>query len=217
MIKQLPQGKIYEITRCFPDQFMRPSLCRIVRSPDAAPKKGMVMSKWHAACVVLRLEKKPKEWKQLHVGGISCHPSPSIDDATLAETVEVAGRTGGHTCGTAAKKDPLCPWPAWTSRRPSTWQDQKYKLKVMGDQDVRGWVTAAFLRQAGSLEGQATLEHVEDTFDNTFPCFDLHPSGERLKLFGFGSKMAKHVLWTVEPEWKRRKLGRPHVGTCQGG
>ena len=82
-IEQLPQEKIYEITRCFQGQFMDvddassplplPSSSRIVklvflRKLDAAMKKGIrsytavaltsVMSKLYATCVLLRLLKE---------------------------------------------------------------------------------------------------------------------------------------------------------------
>ena len=69
MIKQLPQKKVYEITRCFQDRFVglddAPSAWRIVKliflqEQDAAPKKEIrsykaialasVMSNWSAAC-----------------------------------------------------------------------------------------------------------------------------------------------------------------------
>ena len=91
MIQLLPRENIYAITRCFPDRYMglddAPSSRRIVkliflRKPHAAPKKGIrsyeaialtsVMSMWHAACIILRLEKEegPESCKQLHVGGI---------------------------------------------------------------------------------------------------------------------------------------------------
>ena len=93
MIKQLPQEKINIITKWFQERFMgqmeAPSSWKIVklvflRKADAEPTKGIrryrataltsVMSKWHAACVVLRLEneKEPGSWKSLHVGGIDC-------------------------------------------------------------------------------------------------------------------------------------------------
>ena len=77
MTEQSPQGKIYEIKRCFQDQFREPegapSSWKIMklmfpRKPGAAPKKGIrsyraialtsVMSKWFAACVILRLERE---------------------------------------------------------------------------------------------------------------------------------------------------------------
>ena len=91
MIQQLPQENIHAITRCFRNRFIglddAPSSRRIVkliflRKPDAAPKKGIksyeaiaptsVMSMWHAACIILRLEKEEEleSCKQLHVGGI---------------------------------------------------------------------------------------------------------------------------------------------------
>ena len=76
MIKQMPQEKIYEITRCFQDRFREledaPRSWKsvklvLLRKPDAAPKQGIrsyravaltsVMSKW---CL--------KDRKQLHVG-----------------------------------------------------------------------------------------------------------------------------------------------------
>ena len=41
---------------------------------------------------------------------------------------------------------------------------QKLFAKIMGEQDVHGWITAAFLREVTGLEGQATFEHVEGTF-----------------------------------------------------
>ena len=91
MIKQLPLEKIYIITRCFQERFMgkmeAPNSWKVVkfvfsRKPDVEPKKEIrtyrakaltsVMSKWYAACFILRLkeEKEPESWKRLHVGGI---------------------------------------------------------------------------------------------------------------------------------------------------
>ena len=58
-----------------------------LRKADAAPTEGMrsyraialtlVMSKWYASCILLRLEreKEREKWKKLHIGGldvISC-------------------------------------------------------------------------------------------------------------------------------------------------
>ena len=92
MIKQLPQEKIYEVTRCFQQRCMgqmdAPNSWKIVklvflRKPDAAPKKGIksyraialtsVMSKWYATCLIqlLEKEKEPEAWKDLLVGGIN--------------------------------------------------------------------------------------------------------------------------------------------------
>ena len=89
--KRLPQEKIFTTTRCSQERSteldVAPSSWRIVtlvflRKPDAAPMKGTrsdraiaftsVMSKWHAACAILRLEREEESegWKQLRVGGI---------------------------------------------------------------------------------------------------------------------------------------------------
>ena len=91
MIKQLPQEKIYIITKCFQERVMgqmeAPSSCKIVKlvlspKPDAESTKGIrsyraialasVMSKWYAACDIRRLEKEtePESWKRSHVAGI---------------------------------------------------------------------------------------------------------------------------------------------------
>ena len=58
----------------------KPSSWKIVKLPDAEPRKGIlnyraialtsVMSKWYATCTILQLEreKEPEDWKQLHMG-----------------------------------------------------------------------------------------------------------------------------------------------------
>ena len=82
MIKQLPQ----ETFASSPSTSWNASWVRwrhqaLGRKPDAEPKKGVrsyraialtsVMSKWYAACVILRLEKEeePEGWTQFHVVG----------------------------------------------------------------------------------------------------------------------------------------------------
>ena len=91
----------------------------------------------------------------------------------------------------------------------------KYTANIMGDQDVHGWIAAAFLRQMAGLEGQAIFQHVDNTFDNTFPstrCIRQRGvDAARLWL-----KMAMQILWTASPLWKRKKLGL-HMETHQGG
>ena len=83
MIKQLSFEKIHITTRCFQERFVgemeAPSSWKIVvwvflREPDAEPKKGtrsyraiaftLVMSKWLASCIILRLEqeREPENW-----------------------------------------------------------------------------------------------------------------------------------------------------------
>ena len=43
----------------------------------------------------------------------------------------------------------------------------KHIAKIMGDQDVHGWITAALLREMAGLEGLATFEAVASTFPFT--------------------------------------------------
>ena len=81
----------------------------------------------------------------------------------------------------------------------------------MGDQDVHGWITAALFREMAGLEGQATFENVEDTFPFT-RCIRQGA----LQPLGSGKKMTMQILWNVEPEWKRKKMGL-HIYTYQGG
>ena len=40
----------------------------------------------------------------------------------------------------------------------------KHIAKIMGDQNVHGWIVAALLREKAGLEGQTTFENVECTF-----------------------------------------------------
>ena len=77
---------------CFRGRLMgqmdAPSSWKIVkliflRKPDAEPKKEIrsyraialtsVMSKWHACCVMVRMEKErvPETWNRLHMRGVS--------------------------------------------------------------------------------------------------------------------------------------------------
>ena len=56
------------------------------------------MSKWYASCIILRLERErePKNWKNLHVGGmhgISCQHFQAMVTNLLQKTLGMAGRT----------------------------------------------------------------------------------------------------------------------------
>ena len=129
----------------------------ILRKYDAALLRGIrsyralaltsVMSKWDASCIILRMERsrEPEGWEQLHVcgmsDGISCSTS-SIDDAAAANNIGSVRIIGGSTCGTV-KREPRCIWPAWTSKRSSTWKSPKPIANNMGVQEVHGWITAA--------------------------------------------------------------------------
>ena len=46
---------------------------------------------------------------------------------------------------------------------PSDVARPKRIARIMGDQDVHGWITAALIRGMAGLEGQATFEHVDGT------------------------------------------------------
>ena len=46
-------------------------------------------------------------------------------------------------------------WPAWTSRRPSTWQE--HVAKILSDQEVHGWISRLCFQKMAALEGHATF------------------------------------------------------------
>ena len=90
MIKELPQAKVYEISRCLQYRFMEqegaPDTCSVVelsvpRNADAEPKKeseaaGRFRSRrWcrngtrHALQYACKEKQSLQEWKQLHVDG----------------------------------------------------------------------------------------------------------------------------------------------------
>ena len=67
------------------------------------------------------------------------------------------GVAGGHEEEPVAwqrKETHEVHWPAWTSRRLSTWQE--HVAKILSDQEVHGWITG-FVSRNGSLEGHATF------------------------------------------------------------
>ena len=167
MIKQLPQEKIYIITKFFQERFMgqteAPSSWKIVkrvflRKPDTEPTKGirsywataltLVMSTWYAACIILRMEKgvELESWKKLHVvknEGISCWEWQE-DRKPMKNNGSV--------------------------RRPTMYLDIKtafhvvkltHIAQIMKDHNIHGWIIAALLREMDGLEGQAMFECVE--------------------------------------------------------
>ena len=86
----------------------------------------------------------------------------------------------------------------------------KHIVKIMGDQDVHGWIRAAFLREMASLERLATFEAVENTFPFTRCIRQGSVEAPRLWL-----EMAMHILSNAEPEWMKKEMGF-HTGTCEG-
>ena len=87
----------------------------------------------------------------------------------------------------------------------------KRTAKLMGDQAVHGWITADFLREMAGLAGQATFEHVEN-----HSLFSRCIRQGRVEAPRLWLKIATQILWNVEPEWKRKKMG-VHTDTCQRG
>ena len=61
----------------------------------------------------------------------------------------------------------------------------------VGDQEVHGWVTAALLREMARLDGHAT-------FENQFPVYALHPSGERRSSLALALKMKTQLQLMVK-------------------
>ena len=75
--------------------------------------------------------------------------------------------------------------------------------KLMGDQDVHGWITAASLREIFGLEGQATVVNVESTFS-----FARCIRQRSVEAPGLWLSMAMQILENVEPKWMKKKMGK---------
>ena len=217
MIKQLPQENIHENTRCFQDRFTgqedAPSSWRIVklvfpRKPDAAPKKGIrsyrsitltsVMSKWFATCVIFRLamDKEPEGWKQVHVGGIdgiSCQRS-------CCRNTGCGRKTGGRTCGMAGKRDPRCTWLAWTSRRPSTWQDQSVLRNLWAIKLFTDGLQRPYCEKWQAWQDRQHFEHVE----NNSLLRDASVRGA-LRHLGFGSKLQRRSCGMLSQNGREKR------------
>ena len=118
----------------------------------------------------LAMDKEPEGWKQVHVGGIdgiSCQRS-------CCRNTGSGRKTGGRTCGMAGKRDPRCTWLAWTSRRPSTWQDQSVLRNL--------WAIKLFtdgLQRPYCEKWQAWQDRQHLNMLKTIPFCEMHPSGER--------------------------------------
>ena len=87
----------------------------------------------------------------------------------------------------------------------------KHVAKIMGDQDVHGWITAAVLRARAGLEGQATFGNLDSTFPFTRCIRQGSVEAPRLWL-----NMALQILVVVELEWMRKKMGL-RIDRQQGG
>ena len=86
----------------------------------------------------------------------------------------------------------------------------RYIANILGDQNVHGWIVAAFLREMAVLERKATFEHLE----RLFSVHKVHPT----KACGGSStfKMAMQIIWNVEESWKEQEM-ELHSETTEGG
>ena len=130
------------------------------RKTDAEPKKEIrscgafaltsVMSKWYAACIILRLEKEkePEGWKRLHVrgiDGISCQHVQVMVTHLLQKHMEwQEDRRPMMRHGSVIRP---AVYLAFGVARP------KHIARIMDDEDVHGWIVAALLREMAGVEG----------------------------------------------------------------
>ena len=194
MIKKLPMEKINTIARCFQERFMgqmeSPSSWKVVkvvflRKPDAVSKKGIrshraialtsVMSKWHASCILLRLEKEtePDKCKNQHVGrvdGIRCQHLQVMVTNLLQkhwEWQEAKNPVMKH--GTEVR-----PTMYMASLDIMTVLDEakpKHVAKILDSHNTHGWLIAAFLRVMSVLSGKATFECVESNVSSSIDVY----------------------------------------------
>ena len=105
------------------------------------------MSKWCAACIILRLEKEkgPESWKRLHVGGIEgiiCqHLQVMMTHLLLKHWEWQEGRTPMMKHGTVIRST-MCLAnvdikTAFDVARP------KHRTRIMDHYDVQGWMIFA--------------------------------------------------------------------------
>ena len=85
----------------------------------------------------------------------------------------------------------------------------KHVVKIMGDQEVHGWTSAAFLQEMAGLEGQDMF----DTVEETFPCSRCIRQ-ETVEAPRLWFEMAMQIFWNVWPEG--RKMGL-HIDGRQRG
>ena len=76
----------------------------------------------------------------------------------------------------------------------------KRTAKIMGDQAVHGWITAALLKEMAGLAGQATFEHVEN---NSF-FRDASVRGA-LRHLGFGSKLQRRSCGMLSQSGREKR------------
>ena len=109
----------------------------------------------------LSLERKREsEGWPLHVGGldgISCQHLHVLMTQLLQRDWEWQQDKRKNQLHGSAER-PRCTWTTWTSRRPSDVARRKHIAKIMGDQEVHGWIAAALLREVAGLKDKRPLK-----------------------------------------------------------
>ena len=136
-----------------------------------------------------------------YVDGISS--TSSIDDAFAANNIGSGRIIGGRTCGMAAKREPRCIWPAWTSRWSSTCQDQR-PLRTI-------WAIKKF------TDGLQRLHHVKWQASRVRRPSNMFTEVARL-LAASASRAPKSsaLAYNGNADHVRKKMGL-HLETCQAG
>ena len=87
----------------------------------------------------------------------------------------------------------------------------KQIAKVIELQDFHGWITAALFPEMKGLEGHAAFENIGSKF--SFMRCVVQGNVEALTL---RLKLAQQILWNVEKERKRKRMGI-HIDKHHGG
>ena len=95
---------------------------------------------------------------------MAVHVILTVSIVSCCREIGSGSRTRGRTSCTAAQREPTM--ANMDVKTAFGMAGPKYIAKIMGDQEVHGWIAAALFRVAG-LEGQATLENVESTLPFT--------------------------------------------------
>ena len=129
------------------------------------------MSKWYTTCTILSLqrEREPEGWKQRQVRGIegsSCQHLQVLMTQLLQkhwEWQEDRRKNVWH----GSEKRPTMHIASMDIKTASDMARPKRTARIMGAQDVHGWITAALIREMTGLDGHATFENVESKFQLT--------------------------------------------------
>ena len=109
-----------------------------------------MMSKWYVICVILRLGKRLKDGSQLHVGGIDgirCQYLPLMMTQLQTHWEWHGSEKETHSMF----------WPAWTSRRPSTWRHQSILRTLLAIKMFTDGFTAALYRDMAGLQRSGNI------------------------------------------------------------